>query len=114
MYYFLCENKLLIYNRDCHEMMEVYMSAMTDAERQRRRRKKLSDDNLKPLLVVGNNGEFDPRIRIALAVKELALNNEIPSEIIEKIAKISETVMETKQFNKPFINKIILDFLRER
>ena len=38
--------------------------AMTDAERQRKRREKLKNEAMKPLLVRGENGKFDERIRI--------------------------------------------------
>lgn len=46
--------------------------ALSDAERQRKRRERLKNESMKPILVRGSNGKFDERIRIALAIKKLA------------------------------------------
>lgn len=63
--------------------------AMSDAERQRKRRKKLKEAGLRPLLVRGDNGEFDETIRVGLAVKALAdkglLSAELKNQIIDVI-----------------------------
>lgn len=86
---------------------------MSDAERQRNRRARLANAHLKPLLVKGENGEFDPRIRIALAVQALAINQDIPISIIEKIAEMAEIVIPTEEFNKKYIRKIVINFLEQ-
>jgi len=86
--------------------------AKSDAERQKKRRDKLKLDSQKPLLVRGLGGEFDERIRVALAIKELALEGEISSDLINLIAKKSETVFQTDQVStRKFINKIVLQYL---
>lgn len=86
--------------------------AMTAAERQRKRRAKLKQNSMKPILVRGTNGEFDERIRIALAVKDLAANGELPPNVIEKIIARSETVFPCNDVaTQKFIRKIVSDYL---
>jgi len=86
--------------------------AMSDAERQRKRREKLKKESQKPLLVRGDGGEFDERIRVALAVKELAAEGKLSDEIITLIAKKSETVFQTNEIStRKFIKKIVLEYL---
>ena len=46
--------------------------AMSDAERQKKRRERLRSEGKHTLLVRGANGEYDERIGIAFAVKKLA------------------------------------------
>jgi hypothetical protein len=88
--------------------------AMTDAERQRKRRAKLKLESQKNLLVRGDAGEFDERIRVCLAVKKLANEGLLSDEIIELIAKTSETVFPTETLvNRKYINKIVSTYLRE-
>lgn len=89
--------------------------AMTDAERQRKRRNKLKMESQKNLLVRGKDGEFDERLRIALAVKELAANGELSSEVIELIVNKSETVFLTEDLStRKYINKIVSKYLLEQ
>lgn len=86
---------------------------MTAAERQRKRRAILKQNHMKPLLVRGEAGEFDERIRIALAVKELAMEGKLSTELIELIIKKSETVFPTKDLStRRFINKITSEYLK--
>jgi len=86
--------------------------AKSDAERQKKRRDKLRAESQKPLFVRGVGGEFDERIRVALAIKELAMEGEISSDLIKLIAKKSETVFQTDQVStRKFINKIVLQYL---
>ncbi|MGB2739726.1 MAG: hypothetical protein WBC60_04125 [Cognaticolwellia sp.] len=80
-------------------------------ERQRKRRAKLKLANEKPFLVRGANGEFDPRVRIFLAVKELAETGELNDEIIKLIARRAETVFPTKVIDRVFMNKEVSDYL---
>lgn len=88
---------------------------MTDAERQRKRRNKLKMESQKNLLVRGKDGEFDERLRIALAVKELAANGELSSEVIELIVNKSETVFLTEDLStRKYINKIVSKYLLEQ
>ena len=85
---------------------------MTDAERQRKRRAKLKMESQKQLLVRGKDGEFDERLRIALAVKELASEGNLPIEIIQLIVKKSETVFLTEKIStRKYINKIVSKYL---
>lgn len=87
--------------------------AKSDAERQRERRARLKAADQNPILVRGKNGEFDERIRIALAVKELSRENKLPDEIIELIAKQAETVFPTPEpVTRKYINKLIKKFLK--
>ncbi len=98
----------------CDSHRNVKM-AMTPAERQRKRRAKLKLESKKQIFVKGENGEFDERIRVALAVKELVDKGLIPKEIIELIIKTSETVIPTKDnVTKKYINKIISDYLNNK
>ncbi len=86
--------------------------AMTDAERQRKRRAKLKAEAKKLIEVRGTNGEFDERIRVALSIRELALTNQLSDDMIKLIAKTSENVMPTKDLaTKKYINKLILEYL---
>jgi hypothetical protein len=88
--------------------------AMTDAERQRKRREKLRASSTKVLLVRGDGGYFDERIRVSLAVRKLALEGLISKDIIELIAKTSETVFDTdKLSDRKFVNKIVTEYLSE-
>ncbi|WP_345852572.1 hypothetical protein [Shewanella algae] len=86
--------------------------AMTDAERQRKRRAKLKEQSLKPLLVRGDNGEFDERIRVALAVQELASEGLLPQEVIDMIIETATTVIETPEHStRKYIRKIVTEYL---
>lgn len=87
---------------------------LTDAERQQRRRAKLKAECLKPILVRGKNGEFDERIRIALAIKSLALNGQLSETLIDLIAKEAEDVFPaTDNATKKFINHIVKKYLED-
>lgn len=86
--------------------------AMTDAERQRKRRAKLKAEAKKLIEVRGTNGEFDERLRVALSIRELSLTNQLPEDIIRLIAKTSEHVFPTKDLStKKYINKLVLNYL---
>tara|TARA_R110000851_G_scaffold67191_4_gene151653 strand:- start:40594 stop:40866 length:273 start_codon:yes stop_codon:yes gene_type:complete len=86
--------------------------AMTDVERQRKRRAKLNDEAKKFIAVRGSDGEFDERLRVALSVRELVLTNQLPDEIIKLIVKTSENVFPTKdRLTKRYINKLVLNYL---
>jgi hypothetical protein len=86
--------------------------AKSDAERQRKRRAKLKKESQKTLFVRGDGGEFDERIRVALAVKKLAMEGKLPDELIALIAEKSETVFPTNEVStRKFINKIVLQYL---
>jgi len=86
--------------------------AMSDAERQRKRREKLKAESQKSLLVRGDGGEFDERIRIALAVKKLAKEGRITKECIALIAETSETVFPTAELStRKYIKKIVNEYL---
>jgi len=86
--------------------------AISDAERQRKRRAKLKQEYKKPLFVRGDGGEFDERIRVALAVKELALEGGISEEIIELIVKKSEMVFPANELStRKYIRKIVSEYL---
>lgn len=56
--------------------------ALSDAERQRKRRERLKNESMKPILVRGSNGKFDERIRIALAIKKLADQGRLSDDAI--------------------------------
>jgi hypothetical protein len=85
---------------------------MTDAERQRKRRAKLKAESKKLIEVRGSGGEFDERLRVALAIRELALTNQLSDEVIRLIAKTSENVFITKEIStKKYINKLVLNYL---
>jgi len=86
--------------------------AMTDVERQQRRRDRLKAEKLSPLLVKGKSGEFDPRIRVALALKELANQKELSNSMIDKIATTAmEVFPNTTIIQKKYIRKLVLDYL---
>ena len=85
---------------------------MTAAERQRKRRAKIRQESMTPMLVRGEGGEFDERIRIALAVQSLAKDGELPAEIIEKIISRSELVFSDNDLvTRKYIRKIVSEFL---
>jgi hypothetical protein len=87
---------------------------MSDAERQRKRRAKLKAEAQKPLLVRGDGGEFDERIRIALAIQKLAREGSITKEFIDLIVETSETVFPTTELStRKYINKIVYKYLTE-
>jgi hypothetical protein len=86
--------------------------AMTAAERQRKRREKLRQESMKPILVRGENGEFDERIRVALAVQSLAKEGLLPDEVLEKITARSELVFPNNDLvTRRYIRKIVSEFL---
>lgn len=98
------------YFRDRHG---GYWMAMTDAQRQQKRRAKLKMESQRQLLVRGVGGEFDERIRVALAVKELANQGKLPAEIIQLIVSTSESVFPTEDLiTKKYINKIVSTYLK--
>lgn len=85
---------------------------MSDAERQRKRREKLKQESMTAIYVKGEGGEFDARIRVALAVKELANEKLLNNEVIEKIIERSELVIPTKDFlTRKYIRKIVSKYL---
>lgn len=86
--------------------------AMTDAERQRKRREELRQRDLKPILVRGKDGEYDERIRVALAVKALADGGEIPNHILIRIINAaSEVFPDADNVKKRYIKKLVSDYL---
>ena len=86
--------------------------AMSDAERQRKRRAKLKAEAQKNLLVRGDGGEFDERIRIALSIQKLAKEGKITKEFINLIVETSETVFPTTELStRLYINKIVSKYL---
>ena len=88
--------------------------AMTAAERQRKRRAKLKNSDLNQILVRGESGELDERIRVAFAVQSLAKNGELSVEVIEKIVERSEVVFPNNdQLTKKYIRKIVNEFLAQ-
>lgn len=88
--------------------------AMTAAERQRRRRAKLKNSDLNQILVRGEGGELDERIRVAFALQSLAKNGELSAEVIEKIVERSEVVFPNNdQLTKKYIRKIVNEFLAQ-
>lgn len=85
---------------------------MSDAERQRKRRAKLKQMGKKVLHVRGTAGEFDERIRTALAVRELAIEGAIPKDLVKLIASRAEIVFPTEELStRKFINQIVTDYL---
>jgi len=82
-------------------------------ERQRRRRAKLKAENTKPFLVRGDGGEFDARIRIVLAVKELVEDGVFNDEVVELIARTAETVFDTKVIDRKFMHQEVVKFLKQ-
>lgn len=85
---------------------------MSDAERQKKRRAKLKSEFKKTIFVRGDEGSFDERILIALAVKKLADEGKLNDKTINLIAKTSETVFpETEGERRPYINKIVTEHL---
>ena len=85
---------------------------MSAAERQRKRRSRLKAESKKILLVRGVGGEFDERIRVALAVKKLAKEGKISKECIDLIVETSETVFPTAALStRKYINKIVHRYL---
>ena len=85
---------------------------MSDAERQRKRREKLKQQSMKTIFVRGNGGEFDERIRIALAIKELANEQAIEGDVIKLIIERAEIVIPTKDLStRKYIRKIISEYL---
>jgi|GEM_PF-1509541 len=87
----------------------------SDKDRQQKRRLKLKVEFKKSILVRGVEGEFDERIRTALAVKELAENGLLPQDVLDKIAKASETAFPTKEVVvRKYINKIVSKYLTNK
>lgn len=85
---------------------------MTDAERQKKRRARLKQESMFNILVRGEGGEFDERIRVALAIQALAESGELSADIIEKIVSCSETVFPNNDLvTRKYIRKIVSDFL---
>lgn len=86
--------------------------AMSDAERQKKRRERLKNESMKPLLVRGVNGQFDERIRVALAVKKLADEGKLSSDVLDLIISSSSTVFEDENnLTKKYIIKIVSEYL---
>lgn len=88
--------------------------AMSDAERQQKRRLKLKQESKTNLLVQGVNGQFDERIRVALAVKELANDGVIPIEVVNLIIVKSGTVFPNEDLStQTYIRKIVTKYLKK-
>ncbi len=89
--------------------------AMTDAERQKKRRERLRSEGKHTLLVRGPNGEYDERIGIAFAVKKLAEQNMIPDDILNLIIDTSSLIFEDDQIsNKRYMKKIVREYLSQK
>ena len=85
---------------------------MTDAERQKKRRDRLKAESKHSLLVRGPKGEFDERIRTALAVKKLAEEDRIPKEILELIISTSGFIFGDEDIlTQKYIKKIVKEYL---
>ncbi len=90
------------------------MNAKTVNERQQKRREQLRVNNMKSLYVRGVNGEYDERIRVALAVKSLADKGLLSAQTIELIIDESIEIMPPKdKINRSFIKKLIANYLRK-
>lgn len=90
------------------------MNAKTVNERQQKRREQLRVNNMKSLYVRGVNGEYDERIRVALAVKSLADKGLLSTETIELIVDESIEIMPPKDnINRSFIKKLVSNYLRK-
>ena len=108
---------------DCVTVMSYYhlnsdshggAMAMSDAERQRKRRAKLKSEAQKNLLVRGDGGEFDERIRVALSIQKLAREGKITKEFINLIVETSETVFPTTELStRLYIKKIVSKYLTD-
>lgn len=88
--------------------------AMSDAERQKKRRERLRSEGKHTLLVRGANGEYDERIGIAFAVKKLAEQKMIPEEILNLIIDVSSLIFEndeTEISKKRYMKKIVRAYL---
>lgn len=84
--------------------------ALSDAERQRKRRERLKNESMKPILVRGSNGKFDERIRIALAIKKLADQGRLSDEVIDLI--VSASIFDDEDnLTKKYIQRIVLKYL---
>lgn len=84
--------------------------ALSDAERQRKRRERLKNESMKPILVRGSNGKFDERIRIALAIKKLANQGRLSDEVIDLI--VSASIFDDEDnLTKKYIQRIVLKYL---
>lgn len=84
--------------------------ALSDAERQRKRRERLKNESMKPILVRGSNGKFDERIRIALAIKKLADQGRLSDEVIDLIVSAS-IFNDEDNLTKKYIQRIVLKYL---
>ena len=82
-------------------------------ERQRKRRDKIKNGNQKNFLVRGVGGEFDERIRIVLAVKELVDAGVFDDEVVKLIARTAETVFDTKVIDRKFMNQEVIKYLTQ-
>jgi hypothetical protein len=81
-------------------------------ERQQKRRQELKEQHLKTIYVRGKDGEYDERIRVALAVKNLASRGALPQDVIDLIIDEAAMSIPTKdRVNELFIKKIISSYL---
>ncbi|EHP5031025.1 hypothetical protein KPM64_003623 [Vibrio cholerae] len=86
--------------------------AKSASERQQKRRQELKDQHLKSIYVRGKDGEYDERIRVALAVKNLALRGELPPDIVNLIIDEAAISIPTKdRVNELFVKKLITNYL---
>lgn len=86
--------------------------AMSDAERQKKRRERLKDEGKRTLLVRGTNGEYDERIRVAFAVKKLAEKKMIPEDVLDLIITASSSVFENEDLlTQRYIKKLVSEYL---
>ena len=89
--------------------------AMTDAERQRKRRERLKEEGKSAFFVRGSNGEYDERIRIAFAVKKLADQQMIPDDILNLIIATSSSVFGSEDIlTQRYIKKIVGEYLSNK
>jgi hypothetical protein len=81
-------------------------------ERQQKRRQELKEQHLKTIYVRGKDGEYDERIRVALAVKNLASRGSLPQDVIDLIIDEAAMSIPTKdRVNELFIKKLISSYL---
>ncbi|MCR9857268.1 hypothetical protein [Vibrio parahaemolyticus] len=91
------------------------MNAKSANERQQKRRNDLKAQNMKAMYVRGTNGEYDERIRVALAVKKLADEGRLSEDVLNLIIEEAVNVIEPiDRVNRLYIQKMMARYLKEK
>ena len=94
------------------KMSEADKERKAAKERQRARRKKLKDTDMRVMYVRGQGGYYDEGVRISMAIKNLADRGHLPRNILEDIAEEAiECLPPKNNIDRLYLKKLMSQYL---